>query len=137
MTAEPEPIPRVAIWPSRTFKTTDPDQHAAATAWVLDLARQIESTAEPTEAPTDHPNPETGTEGEIPDFAPAWIEFQWERLHWPPPKPGTHESDLCDEGKLCCQSCAETRNYIPALTDAEHREFVTAVTWSQVNRTTP
>ena len=46
------------------------------------------------------------------------------------PKPGTHESDLCDQGVLCCRMCAEDRQYIQPMTAGEHTEFQRAHHWS-------
>lgn len=96
-------IPRASIWPTVTFDTTRPDGMAAARAWVASLGVE-----QAPSAPQDHPTPEKGVSVHwgtnqatvTPDPELERLldeEEEWLRRNsrtWPPPKPGTHESDL-------------------------------------------
>ena len=98
-------IPRASIWPTVTFNTTRPDEMAKAEAWVHSLV-DGDPAACPVTAPeppnsTQTPrNPNRSTQGNVVGTlleaaAAARTSTTYEApSNWPPPEPGTHESDL-------------------------------------------
>lgn len=152
------PIPRASIWPNVVFDTTDDAGMAAAQAWVTGLAAQTPVVTRTGANSTRTGGNTNGATGGAHVTTTEWVNTwtppetnrsaqdvrdgdTWEvrdgrativgSNDWEAPKPGTHESDLCDEGVVCCQLCALNRHYIPALTDAELGEFNYATAWSQ------
>lgn len=153
-------------WPNITADVLDDDERPAVAAWfATEMARfeawRREQGSGGTGMPPDRPEDAERLKPSVPTCRAcrqpinladgAWnfsghkdTGSQWWHSRcpeparpMPPPKPGTHESDLCDDGVICCQLCAWNRNYIPALTDSELAEYNVASYWSRIiNRTT-
>ena len=110
-------------WPGKSGDCCDTAERADMAAW---FAAQL--TAFDAWRAAERRNGANSTQGDVVSVLLEAAELAKGTL--PPPKPGTHESDLCNQRVVTCRACLDNQHAGRVMTETEHREYSRALQWT-------